>query len=166
LGAIGFKLKVFMKFTGLFILLFFTLYSFSQTDSTKTGINNICQTIDSKIDTSSFTFYEGDTLKAGEAGYRNVFYSYLIENKTNIILYIRVWRKTSDLNHEFYFQNGNLIKAIIAKDSFGPETTFYLWNNTFIAQEPTMTLFWKAFNQLGYCAYTVVGRHINKPKFK
>lgn len=151
-----------MKVAGLFILLLFTLYSFSQTDSTKTGINKIIQTIDSVGDTSSFTFYESDTLKAGEVGYRDVFYTYRIGNKTNDVLYIRVWHKASDLNHEFYFQNGNLIKAIIAKDSFGPETTFYLWNKTFIAQEPTMTLFWKAFNQIGYYAHMVVKRHFYK----
>jgi antitoxin component YwqK of YwqJK toxin-antitoxin module len=148
-----------MKFLGLFVLLFFALKSFSQSELTKTGINSIIQAIDSIKDTSSFTFYEGDTLKVGEVGYRDVFYTYRIGNKTNDVLYIRVWRKTSELNHEFYFQNGNLIKAIIAKDSFGPETTFYLWDNTFISQEPTMTLFWKAFNQIGYYAHTVVKRH-------
>ena len=155
-----------MKFLSLFSLLFFNLYSYSQTDSTLEGINNICEVLNSKKDTSSFTFFEADTLSQGEVGYRNVFYSYRLENKSNVILSIRVWRKTSDLNHEFYFQNGNLIKAIIGQDSFGPKTTFYLWNNTYIAQEPTMTLFWKGFNQLGYCAYKIVGLNFNNLKQK
>ncbi len=77
-----------MKLLGLFTLLFFTLNSYSQTDSTKTGITNICQSIDSKKDTVSVTFYEGDTLRAGEAGYRNIFYSYRTEIKSKAILYI------------------------------------------------------------------------------
>jgi len=157
-----------MKFLGIFALLLFTLNSYCQTDSTTTGINNICQIIDLKKDTSSFTFYDGDTLRSGEAGYRDIFYSYRIEKKSSLILYIKVWRNAQidDWSHEFYFQNGNLIKAIITKYSLSPTTTFYLWNNTLIAQEPTEPLFWEAFNQLGYCAYKVVTRHTNKPKSK
>jgi len=157
-----------MKLVGLFTLLLLSFYSYSQTDSTTTGINNICQVIDSKKDTASFTFYDSDTLRAGEAGYRNIFYSYRTEIKSKAILYIKVWRNTETDNwsHEFYFQNGNLIKAIITNYSLSPMTTFYLWNNTLVAQEPSEPLFWKAFNQLGYCAYKVVERNINKPKSK
>ncbi len=157
-----------MKFLLFLTLLFFTSPSFSQTDSTKTEINNICQTINSKNDTSSFTFYDGDTLKDGQAGYRDIFYTYRIEKKSNSIVYINVWHntETDNLTHEFYFQKENLIKAIITNYSLSPTTTFYLWNNTLIDQEPSAPLFWKAFNQLGYCAYNVVERHLKKPKPK
>jgi hypothetical protein len=155
-----------MNFAALILLSLISYQSFGQTEATTNLVDNICRSIDSRKDTASFTFYEGDTLRTGEAGYRNVFITYRTDKKSKRVLYIKVWRnnETDNWSHEFYFQNGNLVKAIITGYAFSPTTTLYLWHNTLIAQEPAEPLFWKGFDQLGYCVHKVVARRILLPK--
>ena len=160
------KLTANMKLANILILLLSNLTSFSQSDSTTTGIETVCQAFNSKKDVSAFKFYDSDSLPSGKAGYANYNYSYRTEIKSNDIFYIKVWRYEEDRNDQYYFLNGNLIKAIITGYPLSPPTTFYLWNNNLIEQRPSFELFYKAFNQLGYCAYEKVKEHIYKIKTK
>jgi hypothetical protein len=162
LPAMDFKVTANMKLASILILLLSNLASFSQSDSTATGIEAICQAFNTKKEISSFKFYDSDSLPSGKAGYANYTYSYKTENKSNDIFYIKVWRDDENKNDQFYFINGNLIKAIITGYPLSPTTTFYLWNNNLIEQRPSFELFYKAFNQLGYCAFEKVKEHIYK----
>ena len=154
-----------MKLVNILILLLSNLASFSQSDSTLTGIEAICQTFNTNKGVSASRFYDSDSLTSGKAGYPNNYtYFYKTENKSNNIFYIKVWRDGENRNDQYYFLKGNLIKAIITEYPLSPPTTFYLWNNNLIEQRPDFGLFYKAFNQLGYCAYEKIKEHIYKTK--